>query len=209
MADLPLFHPEDLEDYKHLQNGGAPKREAHVELLIRLAGVMFGAILVVSGAAAGWLLWGRDDPWTPLGPFPTQEAGRIEADGTFTPLENPIYSVHGVVPIRGEKCRHGTEGVQVRGGLAWRGVDPSGFVSNELIFPSVSFSNGCNVSVFENVPPQEVVDLVCARGDSTWHVTGYEVPTGDVLNIETEAIEARSGLRLGWETQTFTLTCDR
>lgn len=173
---------------------------------------IFGAVLAVFAlgvTALSYYAATRVEPWVPLGPYPIQHV--LDGDAT-------IDVNNGGVKIEGTKCREGTEGVQVHGSLRWKRVAPAGFTSDAIYFsPSVQ-PNGCTTSEFVNRTPQEVKDDVCRSGPSLWHISGDESPIGDVVRlpvlgdsgrvVTAGLVEPRDGLAIGWETETFTLTCD-
>lgn len=154
--------------------------------------------VVTIGALIAVALTGNEEPWSPFGPFPTQDV--LDRDLIID------VSV-GAIRIEGTKCREGTAGVQRTGSWNWRQVRPPGFASTLNTSAAVIAPNGCETNTFNNAIPPEVVAEVCRNGSSEWHVVGSETPIGDVL--EDGTIVAREGLTLGWESEIFTLTCER
>lgn len=188
---------EEQETFRLYTNSESEDRPLSARLFLRTVFIAMGAAAAGILAIAVILVAVRDEgEWSPLGPFPIQ---------TVVDDDKVIDVSEGVVEVEGQKCRTGTDGVQVSGSLSWRLIRPPGYVSVLPPFPAVVHVNGCQTFTFANAIPPDVVEHVCRIGPAEWHIVGAETPIGDLVG---DFVTPRSGLRLGWETEPFTLTCD-
>ena len=174
--------------------GSRIDRLAYQPKRARLVGRLLAALLAVSLATlAVGLANARGEAWAPLGPFPAQS---ITTD-------QPIDVYSGAVGVDGTKCYN--ESVQVTGSLAWRSVDEPGQLLGHVEFPSAEKLAGCVGLSFANPIPDDVAEVVCSNGPTRWAIVGNEKPIGQIRDDGT--IIPRSGLALGWQTETFELSC--
>lgn len=82
-------------------------RVARALLALAVGFVLFAAALVYSAVS-------RPDPWSPLGPYPTQQVlePRDNTDTPFVSLSDPV------VHVAGEKCVEG-DGFTISGTVSW------------------------------------------------------------------------------------------
>lgn len=173
----------------------------------RAASWVLGASLMLAAVLLGGLAYSLlfvDDPWDPLGEFPTQAvvADRTvgwDETGTGNTVSIPAVSLaDGVVSTDAVKCYD--EFVQVEGFVVWHTRDPGGFIV-ETGRGAAERSPGCQDFEFDNPIPAEIAEHAEAR-----FADGDEFVVVAIAGVETPSREGGEGVARPWTTEPFAIT---
>lgn len=147
-----------------LQN---PQQRHKRNRVLRRIAVLFVAWLAVTVWALWTLITGRDDPWSPLGPYPEQQAQPVVTVWAGQPA---------VVEVTATKCAE--QRVLVTGTQAWVSTDPTGSIIVVPTGGAVSErAEGCKDWTYRDaVPPEVVAATLGFGGTARWRLTGVETP---------------------------------
>jgi hypothetical protein len=167
--------------------------------------VICAAIILV--VISGGVLWREAREWNPLGDYPIQIVTTeeviiepVQNSGRNSQIGLPVIYLDQTANSTGIKCVKPEEGqVTIRGDLSWVSDEPPGKFIKIIENVSSTRGPGCINYEFKNeVPPQvkaEIKKLTAAGiNQSTWHLTGHEVPIRD---------DGTEGEGRTWQTTSF------